>query len=168
MSLDKAIAHGKEKRKPYRGAKAVDATCRNHGSDKWCEENRRHKMRDKLDSISTEEDLFPELTDEEKTQNKEIAKNYPCFTCIWSPPSSGDGKPCSQCDPNNSARNCYQRKEEGYIKFIPDPKTGLIFGRFTPVKRNADGAIGLYDVYGENFYPIPSATSSAGKEATDG
>lgn len=42
MSLDKAIEHGKEKRKPYRGAKAVDATCRNHGSCKWCEMNRTH------------------------------------------------------------------------------------------------------------------------------
>ena len=42
MSLDKAIAHGKEKRKPYRGAKAIDATCRNHGTCKWCEENRTH------------------------------------------------------------------------------------------------------------------------------
>ena len=42
MSLDKAIEHGKEKRKPYRGAKAIDATCRNHGSCKWCEENRTH------------------------------------------------------------------------------------------------------------------------------
>ena len=31
MSLDKAIEHGKEHRKPYRGAKAVDKTCRNHG-----------------------------------------------------------------------------------------------------------------------------------------
>lgn len=50
MSLDKAIAHGKEKRKPYRGAKAVDATCRNHGLCKLCEENRRHKMRDKKEA----------------------------------------------------------------------------------------------------------------------
>lgn len=50
------------------------------------------------------------------------------------------------------------------IKFIPDPKTGLIFGRFVPAKRNADGAIGLYDVYGENFYQIPGATSSAEME----
>ena len=33
MSLDKAIQHGKEKRKPYRGWAAVDATMRNHGSD---------------------------------------------------------------------------------------------------------------------------------------
>ena len=30
MSLDKAIIHKKERRKPYRGAKAVDSFCRNH------------------------------------------------------------------------------------------------------------------------------------------
>lgn len=47
MSLDKAIEHGKEKRKPYRKAKAIDGTCRNHGACLWCERNRRHKMRDK-------------------------------------------------------------------------------------------------------------------------
>lgn len=32
MSLDKAIENGKEKRKSYKGAKAIDCTCRNHGS----------------------------------------------------------------------------------------------------------------------------------------
>ena len=47
MSLDKAIAHGKEHRKPYRGSKAIDCTCRNHGSCPWCESNRKHKFRDK-------------------------------------------------------------------------------------------------------------------------
>ena len=47
MSLDKAIEHGKEKRKPYYGSKAIDATCRNHGGCPWCEENRKHKFRDK-------------------------------------------------------------------------------------------------------------------------
>lgn len=47
MSLDKAIKHGKEKRKPYRGSKAIDHTCRNHGSCDWCRENRTHKFRDK-------------------------------------------------------------------------------------------------------------------------
>ena len=43
MSLDKAIKHGKEHRKPYKGGKAVDPFCRNHGGCKWCEENRKHK-----------------------------------------------------------------------------------------------------------------------------
>ena len=47
MSLDKAIAHGKEKRKPYKGSKAIDRSCRNHGGCPWCEENRLHKFRDK-------------------------------------------------------------------------------------------------------------------------
>ena len=31
MSLEKAIKHGKEHRKPYRGAKAVDVWYKNHG-----------------------------------------------------------------------------------------------------------------------------------------
>lgn len=43
MSLDKAITHKKEYRKPYRGAKAVDHTCRNHGSCEYCKSNRLHK-----------------------------------------------------------------------------------------------------------------------------
>ena len=43
MSLDKAIEHGKEKRKPYTGAKAVDCTCRNHGSCEWCKTNRPYQ-----------------------------------------------------------------------------------------------------------------------------
>ena len=47
MSLDKAIEHGKEKRKPYRGSKSFDYTCRNHGGCDWCRENRQHKFRDK-------------------------------------------------------------------------------------------------------------------------
>ena len=41
------IEHGKEKRKPYRGSKAIDPSCRNHGGCPWCTENRKHKFRDK-------------------------------------------------------------------------------------------------------------------------
>jgi hypothetical protein len=43
MSLDKAILHGKEFRKPYRKAKAVDATCRNHGNCPACRKARKAK-----------------------------------------------------------------------------------------------------------------------------
>lgn len=43
MSLDKAIEHGKEFRKQYRGSKAIDPTCRNHGGDPWEEGNRLYK-----------------------------------------------------------------------------------------------------------------------------
>jgi hypothetical protein len=44
MSLDKAIEHGKEHRRPYYGAKAVDKSCRNHGACVRCAEGRRHKV----------------------------------------------------------------------------------------------------------------------------
>jgi len=40
MSLEKAIIHKKERRKPYRGSKAFDCSCRNHGSCGYCESNR--------------------------------------------------------------------------------------------------------------------------------
>jgi hypothetical protein len=43
--LDKAIEYGKEKRKPYRGAKAIDCSCRNHGSCDWCKGNRLYKFK---------------------------------------------------------------------------------------------------------------------------
>ena len=43
MTLNKSIQSGKEHRKPYRGAKAIDSTCRNYGNCKWCHGNRTHK-----------------------------------------------------------------------------------------------------------------------------
>jgi hypothetical protein len=43
VSLDKAIAHGKEHRKPYHGSKAFDASCRSHGDCPWCQKKRKHK-----------------------------------------------------------------------------------------------------------------------------
>lgn len=50
MGLEKAIISGKEHRKPYKGAKAVDYSCRNHGNHghgpghqcPWCLSNRLH------------------------------------------------------------------------------------------------------------------------------
>lgn len=41
--LDKAIKHKKEYRKQYRGAKAVDPTCRNHGSCPACQMQIKYK-----------------------------------------------------------------------------------------------------------------------------
>lgn len=43
MSLDKAIKHGKEKRKPYYKSGKNDETCRPHGTCPWCKNNRLHK-----------------------------------------------------------------------------------------------------------------------------
>lgn len=42
MSLEKAIKHGKERRKPYYGSKAVDPSCA-RGDCPWCESGARHK-----------------------------------------------------------------------------------------------------------------------------
>lgn len=58
MSLDKGVEHGKEHRKPYTGAKAVDKNCRNHGSCSWCEGNRRHKFRDREPETRKGDDLY--------------------------------------------------------------------------------------------------------------
>ena len=43
MSLNKAIKYGKEHRKPYAGAKAVDKQCRNHGDSPQCYGNRVYR-----------------------------------------------------------------------------------------------------------------------------
>ena len=48
MSMDKAIKSGKEHRKPYRGAKAVDKYCRNHGDCYYCEQDRLYKYKKKM------------------------------------------------------------------------------------------------------------------------
>jgi hypothetical protein len=56
MSLDKAIASGKEKRKPYRGSARFDHSCRNHGSCGWCLGNRTHQAK-----RSVPADLYEQL-----------------------------------------------------------------------------------------------------------
>lgn len=48
MALDKAIEHGKEKRKKYYGSKAIDHTCRNHGTCTYCTNNRLYKNKKRL------------------------------------------------------------------------------------------------------------------------
>lgn len=40
MSLDKAIKHGKEKRKEYRGSASFDGSCRHGGRCTYCSGNR--------------------------------------------------------------------------------------------------------------------------------
>jgi hypothetical protein len=60
MSIEKAILHGKEKRKPYRGAKAVDCWCRNHGSCSWCVSNRRHKFTKRETAAQAKQREYPD------------------------------------------------------------------------------------------------------------
>lgn len=50
--LNKAIEHGKEHRKQYTGAKAVDCSCRNHGDCEWCKSNRLYKNNKRIDKMN--------------------------------------------------------------------------------------------------------------------
>lgn len=46
MSFDTGpYANRKDRRKPYRGSKSFDRTCRNHGSCPWCADGRMHRQR---------------------------------------------------------------------------------------------------------------------------
>lgn len=57
MGLEKSIKHGKEKREPYRGSKACDKTCRNHGSCDYCRNNRLFDTKKKLQKGFYNDDL---------------------------------------------------------------------------------------------------------------
>ena len=66
--LDKAIKSGKEHRKEYRGAKACDKACRNHGSDDWAKDNRLYrsnKLLEKSEQDLEEMDLVTEISKSE-------------------------------------------------------------------------------------------------------
>lgn len=52
MSLDKAIAHGKERRRPYYRSGRVDLTCRPGGGCPWCDANRRAATRRREDRMA--------------------------------------------------------------------------------------------------------------------
>ena len=52
MGLEKAIEHGKEHRKRYRGSKRFDWSCRNHNGCPLCEGNRLHNTKVKEQSIN--------------------------------------------------------------------------------------------------------------------
>ena len=63
MSLDKAIKHGKEKRKPYYRSQRFDKTCRCNGGCPYCFDNRFHykkiadeKLQQELDELQYEEE----------------------------------------------------------------------------------------------------------------
>lgn len=61
MTLDKAIEHGKEHRKQYRGSKAVDKTCRNHGSDDWEKDNRLYRANRLEEKAKQDAEIVEEL-----------------------------------------------------------------------------------------------------------
>ena len=51
MSLDEAIEHKKEHRKPYYGSKVFDKQCRCGGSCSWCRSNRLYKNLKRLEKM---------------------------------------------------------------------------------------------------------------------
>jgi hypothetical protein len=51
MGLDKAILSGKEHRKKYHGSKAIDCSCRNHGSCDWCLANRLFQKKKEIEKL---------------------------------------------------------------------------------------------------------------------
>lgn len=53
MSLDKAIRHGKERRRPYRGAKSFDRSCCNNRSCSYCRSNRLAANRRRIDAATS-------------------------------------------------------------------------------------------------------------------
>lgn len=69
MSLDKAIEHGKEKRKQYRGAKSIDSSCRNHGDCGICKGNRLYQ-RNKKDEAARQ--ALEDFENEDDEQDKMI------------------------------------------------------------------------------------------------
>jgi hypothetical protein len=63
--LNKAIEHGKEKRKPYYRSQRFDKSCRPHGGCPWCESNRLHKYKVKeIDCEQQLEEIIYEERDE--------------------------------------------------------------------------------------------------------
>lgn len=83
---------------------------------------------------------------------------------IWRCPICGGGNAPLAGECHCRAMNCKAQNNLPEIPVItsitfkPDPRTGLIFGRFVPVKRKSDGAVGMYDVKHEEFYRIDGAT----------
>ena len=73
MSLDKAIKHGKEKRKPYYGAQAIDCTCRPHGSCEWCRSNRLYQQL-KMEEVSRQ--ALEEMEDEQSGSEEDITERF--------------------------------------------------------------------------------------------
>ena len=61
MGLEKAIASGKEHRRQFRGAKAVDGTCRNHGSCTYCMGNRLYRTKRMQEAMEYRERTAQEL-----------------------------------------------------------------------------------------------------------
>lgn len=57
MGLEKSIKSGKEHRKKFRGAKAVDRMCRNNGGCSYCTGNRLYHTKKKKEALEYRESM---------------------------------------------------------------------------------------------------------------
>ena len=62
MSLDKAIAHDKEHRRPYYKSGRFDPSCRPGGDCPACESNRRHAQRQREAAAEATREDVPSIT----------------------------------------------------------------------------------------------------------
>lgn len=73
--LDKAIEHHKEHRKEYRGPKAFDRSCRNHGACPYCKDNRLFAF--KKDKFEKSDSSLDDIAIEEETNyDEEFIENF--------------------------------------------------------------------------------------------
>lgn len=76
MSLDKAIQSGKEHRKPYRGSKAFDPGCRNHGGCLWCQNGRLYKKHHQAPVDSNGREIICKIHCQSQLNNDFIACDH--------------------------------------------------------------------------------------------
>lgn len=62
MSMEKAIAAGKERRKPYTGSRAIDASCRCHGGCDWCLSRRMYRHWKRQQAAKERERIYEDET----------------------------------------------------------------------------------------------------------
>ena len=82
-----------------------------------------------------------------------------CKTCVYYPPSSCDGKPCTQCDPERLFHNCYVNKEDYITKERMDKRLAMMHKLYPDAKPTNSDRIRamtdeeLADWYFDKFFP---------------
>lgn len=78
-----------------------------------------------------------------------------CKTCVYYPPSSCDGKPCTQCDPESPFHNCYVNKEDYSTKERMDERLAMMHRLYPESEEkhtNADRIRSMTDEELAKFY----------------
>jgi hypothetical protein len=62
MSFDKEYPNRKDRRKPYKGSKSFDSSCRPNGGCSWCYGNRTHSTTKRQQSADSTADCLHDKT----------------------------------------------------------------------------------------------------------